>query len=58
MALATARGAATETVGSQSNEAQQVADLVNQVYRAVLTTIAQPEFDHMARSLPGDPESR
>ena len=40
---ATAPALATETVGSQSNEAQQVADLVNQVYRAVLTTIAQPE---------------
>ena len=55
---ATAPALATETVGSQSNEAQQVADLVNQVYRAVLTIIAQPEVNHLARSLPGNPEDR
>ncbi len=39
----TAPALATETVGSQSNELQQVSDIVNMAYRAVLVRITRPE---------------
>ena len=55
---ATAPALATETVGSQSNEAQQVADLVNQVISRGAHHHRAARGNHMARSLPRNPEDR